>query len=325
MNDSNINILFTSEKIESHHPEVAVPQIRNYIQYFGSRRQRYNNTNKVVASLEPEEGIELNEKYQNFNLKYNEINTAVNEALKENDIIKAIESMNEFNIIFHSMEKEYIKHEKEYQTLPADLKSLYQEMHQNYNHISNSLKLQLDNSRSEIFVKIQEGINSLLEIKDEYGITGSFKNKIFWEIVKTKASSFLYFWLFIGSLVLIPTLIGATFIVPDISKLKWYEAYILRLSIAAPLIWMAAFFHKNHSLRTVAAMKFDHLSRLLGGGAGTIAELVKSDETAKAEVYKRLSVLFLDIKDISDIASIRTKPIDKALNDAMKIISKVKT
>ena len=324
MSDSTINILFTSEKIESNQPEVAVIQIRNYIQYFSARRQRYSNTNRVIASLEPEEGISLNEKYQNFNSRFSEIQTSVNEALKENDIIKAIKSMNEFNVIFDFMEKEYLKHEKEYKMVPADLESIYQEMHQNYNSIASSLKLQLDNSRSEIFAKIQEGINSLLEIKDEYGITGSFKNKIFWEILKTKASAFLYFWLFMGSLILIPILIGATFVVPDISNLKWYEAYILRLSIAAPLVWMAAFFHKNHSLSTVAAMKFDHLNRLLGGGAGTIAELVKSDDLAKAEVYKRLSVLFLDIKDISDIASIRTKPIDKALNDAMKIISKAK-
>jgi 4-amino-4-deoxy-L-arabinose transferase-like glycosyltransferase len=294
------------------------------MQFFGARQGRYNNTNRVIAAINQNEAIALNDEYRKFQRRYGEITKSVNEALKENNVQKAVENLELFNEIFQRMEDIYKKYETEYKKIPDSLEPVFQQLQQDLSETVSSLKIQLNNSRSELFQKIQTGIDTLLQIKRELGVTGTFKEKIEGEILKTKIISFIYLWSFIGILILIPVLVASTFILDEFRTLKWYEAYFVRLSIVAPLVWIAAFLHKNYSLRSVAAMKFDHLERLLGGGAATIADLVKGDSSAQAVVYKRLSELFLDMKDLSDIASREARPSTKAVKEALEIVKDMK-
>ncbi|MCW9024041.1 MAG: hypothetical protein OQK73_05105 [Gammaproteobacteria bacterium] len=325
MTDKNTGKLLNNLSIETSRPEVAAGQIRTYLQFFSARRQRYNNTNRIIAVLNPEDALILNDEYQRFNNNFNEANKKINEALKNNDISLAIKTLEMFDEIFQKMELVYLEHEDQYKQIPADLSQIYDQLQSDYREVISSLNLQLDNSRSELFGKIQDGIDNLLQLKKELGFTGTFKDKIEREILKSKILSFIYLWSFILTLLLIPLLVITSFIIPDIHTLEWYEALAVRASIVATLVWMATFFHKNYSLRTVLVMKFDHMERLLGGGAATIADLVKSDEPARAEVYRRMSELFLNMDDLSEIVSKELRPTIKSKKEAINLLKEVKS
>ena len=312
--------LFDKARINVSQPDIAASQIRTYLQFFSARRQRYAQTNRVIAELDPSDALSLNKIYQDFNVRFNELNQSINEALKSNDIGSAIKSLDEFNELFQTMEAEYKKYEDKYRFISQETAPLYEQMRQEHQELVNSVRLQLENTRSELYAKIQQGIENLLQIKKEYGFTGAYKDKIVSGMRKAKIFSFIYFWAFIVAVLLIPILITATFMVPDFHALKWYEALIIRASIVATLAWMAAFFHRNYSLKTVLVMKFEHLARLLGGGAATVADLVKSDEAARSKVYSQMPDLFLNIDDLSEIASKEIRSTVRSRKETIELI-----
>lgn len=321
---ANENELFNKGALDVSRPDVATSQIRTYLQFFSVRRQRYNQVNRLIAELDPDDALSLNEAYQDFNNRFNEINKTINEAIKANDIDLAVKSLEMFNELFQKMESEYKKYIGQYPPPTQEWLQIYEQIQQEHRQLVNELRLQLENTRSELYGKVQSGIDDLLQIKKEYGFTGAYKDKIVWGIWKARMLSFIYLWAFIISVVLIPVLIAATFMIPDFHELKWYEALIIRASIVATLAWMAAFFHRNYSLKTVLLMKFDHLARLLGGGVATIADLVKSDEAARAKVYSQMPELFLNMDELSEIASKELRSTGRSRKEALELIKEVK-
>ncbi len=260
-----------------------------------------------------------------FIRRFNSLNQEVHQLIgdKGRDINQAIEKLRGYGQLFNEIDPVYQKHKDKLISENPSFQSLLQEFQAEYGDHITALNAQWGTLQRNLSDKIEKGIESLLEVKLNLGLTGAYKSQIEDEIKHSKRSAKFYFFLFILTLLSIPVLIGGIYFIDRFKDLEWNDLFLLKLAIAAPLFWIAKWFSKNYAHARLASVKFDNLNRLLGEGAVTIAKLVEVDSSAKSEVYKRIAELFLDVKDLSSIAVNEPKhPIDdlKELADLLKKI-----
>jgi len=319
--------IFSGVDINSLTEEKALAELQNYVHLANSLRTKYQNVHRVVALIDDaEEAKKVSFAIAEFNKRLNELNQAINTALQEKtkNLSLAAEKIKEFDKLFNSVEPIYEKHKKLFLSLLRINDEDHDPLHDIKTNVVDRLNSQWSTLQNNLTRKIEEGIQSVLNIKLTLGVTGVFKDQIEGEITRNREDAKKYFDRFMLTLLAIPVLLGSTYILNSITKLEWQDALFLRLSIVIPLIWLAKWYSTNYTYSQLAAIKFDHLNRLLGEGAPTIAKLVEADQSAKSEVYKRLAELFLDINDLTSFAGNQPKHPAESINEVLDMHKKLK-
>ncbi len=297
--------IFSNLSIDSNTDEEAIQELQKFQQLASQFRQRYQLLNTVVPLIDDkEEAKDLSFKFTEFSNNFNKVNQESSKYINEKDrnLSKALQAIKRYDQIFNDIEPVYEKYKDKIVQDNPHFEPIFNELLNEQKQYINSLNAQWSTLQNNLTDQINKGIQSLFEVKQTFGITGTFKEQIESEIKTNKRAETVYFLLFSLTLLLIPTLIVGMYFVPELNKLTWDNLLIIKISIVIPLIWIARWFSKNYAHARLASIKFDHLNRLLGEGANTIAKLVEADTTAKAEVYRRFAELFLDIKDLEGIA-----------------------
>lgn len=297
--------IFSKLTIDDRSAESALSDIQKYQQLAAHLRQRYHSLNSIVPLIDDEEEAkEVSFAVTVFNQEFNSINQEVSRFTqeKERNLNKALEAARKYDGPLNKIEAIYQKHRDKIASVSPQLEAVLQELLTEQSQYVNNLNTQWSALQNKLSDQIEKGIESLLEVKLTQGITGAFKDQITNEIQHNQRAEKIYFFLFVVTLLLIPASIVGVYFVEPLKTLEWGDLLLIKLAIAAPLIWVARWFSKNYAHARLASIKFDHLNRLLGEGANTIAKLVEVDATAKAEVYRRFAELFLDIKDLESIA-----------------------
>ena len=297
--------IFSKLSIDNQSDKISVDQLQKYQQLAAQFNQRYQLIRPAISLIDDKEKAkEVSFAFSEYNSNFSEINQEVNKYLteKEQNLNKALSLIKKYDNIFNEIEPIYQANKELILDTSTALGQIHRELQQEQKQYINSLNAQWSTLQSQLKDQIDKGIESLLEVKLTLGITGSFKEQIEKEIDFNKRSEIIYFVLFILTLVLIPVSISGVYFVEELKSLPWEDLLLIKASIALPLIWIARWFSKNYAHARLALIKFDHLNRLLGEGANTIAKLVEADSEAKSEVYKRFAELFLDIKDLENIS-----------------------
>lgn len=297
--------IFSKLTVDERSDDLALAEIQKYQQLASYFRQRYQLLNSVVPLIDDEEDAKnISFAFSEFNQEFSEIHQEANKYIqeKERNINRAVEKIRKYDELFNKIEPIYQKHKDIIAAVNPSLESIYRELQIEQGQYINTLNAHWTTLQNKLSDQIEKGIESLLEVKLTLGITGAFKDQITKEITNNQKAEKIYFILFLVTLFLIPISIIGIYFVEELKNLPWNDLLLIKLSIAAPLIWVARWFSKNYAHAKLASIKFDHLNRLLGEGANTIAKLVEVDATAKSEVYRRFAELFLDIKDLEGIA-----------------------
>lgn len=283
----------------------AVKNLLNYQDLAQNIKIKYDLLRRAVAMIEDAEeakntSVSIFEFRKKFDFIYQQASVLIHDEM---NVTLAADKIKEYDALFNNIEPIYEKHKALVVSEVRKDDPQYKEYADVTKDLIDQLNIQWSTLQSHLSDKIEQGINSVLEIKDNYGITSIFKDQIESEIIKNRNASDLYFKSFKQILLLIPLLMIFTYFIDEWINLSWDEGLLLRLSIVLPLLWLAKWFSRNYAYAQLASIKFDHLNRLLGNGMPTIAKLVEADPKAKSEVYNRFAELILDIKDLTGMAN----------------------
>ncbi|MDM5264508.1 hypothetical protein PF327_09900 [Sulfurovum sp. XTW-4] len=292
---------------------------------FHYRRANYNQLRNEIVDIE--RFIELSNRLVKFEEEFGPWNQKLQTAINNKNIAQAITFFKEGNTIYEPMEKFYIEILPEALTSGFSLKSLATQLESTFNTKANELleqqKKDIKAIQTQINEKIQNGIDDVLNLKNELKITGTFKERIETQLSGAPEKVKLYFILFIVSVILLSVLLVSSFFIDTLKDLEWYASLAVRASIALPLFWISQTLYSNYKFYRVAEMKYDHLDRLLGGGVSEITRMI-DDPEAKSAAYHKLSELFLDINDLSGIVASEKHPTHKSIAEATEIIKQVR-
>ncbi len=314
--------VFKKIDIKSLPENESVLELQRYQQLANNLRTKYEPFPRVVSLIEDdEEAKDISFSFTEFNKKFSEISQAISTHINEKgrNLNLAEKKVREYDDIFNEIEPKYQKHKELFVSLMQPNSFDYDEYTRVNKQVIDQLNIQWSTLQSNLSEKIEKGLKDVLDLKLTLGVTGVFKEQIEGEIERNREAAKLYFKRFIQVLIIIPILVGITYFIDAVHKLPWHEALLLRLSIALPLLWIAKWFSTNYTYAKIAAIKFDHLTRLLGEGIPTIAKLVETDPKAQSEVYNRFAELILDIKDITNITDKQPKHPVSDLKDALAI------
>jgi hypothetical protein len=103
------------------------------------------------------------------------------------------------------------------------------------------------------------------------------------------------------------------------TSLAWQESLFIRATSVAALLWIAKWFSRNYAQAQAEWKKFDRINRLLGQGVPTIVKLVESNDEAKADVYRNLVSLMLEMtgQDATDLKE--PEHVMEAIGKAIKL------
>ena len=301
-------------------------KLKPIMQTFHYRRANYNQLRNQIVDIE--KFLEISEHIAKFEEKFIPWNKKLQTAVNSNNITQAISFFKEGNSIYEPMEKIYIETLPEQLTNGISLTSLATQLESTFTTKADELLAQqkedIETVRNQINQKIQDGINDVLNLKNELKITGTFKERIETQLGNAPGKVKLYFGWFIASVILLSVLLVTSFFIPQLQALEWYASLAVRASIALPLFWISQTLYSNYKFYRVAEMKYDHLDRLLGGGVSEITRMI-DDPEAKSAAYHKLSELFLDIHDLSGIVASEKNPTHKSITEATEMIKQVRS
>ncbi len=294
-------------------------------QLFIQRRSNYHQIRNQTLDLQAHKTI--SEAIIDFDTKFSAWNNQTQQTVRQNNINQIVSQFQSGNELFRPMEELYHNFLIEGIPYGFGIKDFVSNIEEKF---SRKYEDMLEHSRKtqaalkeELLNKISEGIDDVLNLKNELKITGTFKERIEKQLTDSPQKAKTYFGWFIASVVLLCILLVGSFFIPSLKSLEWYASLALRASVALPIFWISQTLYNNYKYYRVAEMKYDHLDRLLGGGASEITRMI-DDHEAKALAYHRLSELFLDIQDLTGIVSSDKHPTQKSLNEATEMIKQVK-
>lgn len=295
-------------------------------QQFAQRRSVYQQLRNIAVSLEDYRSI--SNALTDFEPKFNEWYRPTVQLVKTGNVAECIKKFEEANALFAPMEELIAEIAPISAPVKTEVRAFAKKLTSDFERRATELISKheelADSLRVELSGKIQSGIDDVLNIKRELELTDTFGSRIrsvVNDAPKKAKSSLIVFGVTLA--LLLSAMVGS-FFVPSFKDLPWYASIGLRLSIGAPIFWFALVAFSEYKLHKLSEMKYDHLDRLLGGGASTIAQLVQSDEPAKAAVYRKLSELFLEIQDITQIVANRKNPTEASVKEANELLKEIR-
>lgn len=172
--------------------------------------------------------------------------------------------------------------------------------------------------QESINIKLEEGINNLVSLKAEMQLEGNFEKNIKWQLNYSTTGKWIFFVLFVGSILGIGGLLFITK-TDDITA----KNVIFRFGFTIPLAILSYFFFSQYKLYHVVSMKFSHLNNFIGGGATFISQLTGQNAENRVEINKKLAEMFLEIDDI--LLSIKKVkyPVDASLESTSKLVESI--
>lgn len=324
MNQTNTFIIFNEDAFRNLSQSEKHVKLRHYFQLFNNRKALYD---KVGGELYDVNSIQVfTETYQQFLEKYPLWHKQTHHVIESGDIDESFQKLKDGNNLFEPMEKTLYKLKPTYS---LDLNSIEDIK----NTLSDTFNINAAEYTDSIAKKIDDGIQKLYDVKVEQDIRHTFSRDVKNAIIFYNIGRVLSLLAFIITILFLMGGLLSTYLEPKISYFGYslsvagagdYSGFALRLSIALPLIWMAYLFNNLYKYYHVAAAKFDHLNRLLHDGSRSIIELLDNDEVAIALTRKRLSELFLEIDDTTNIVTTAKHPNEKALKIVTKALSSLR-
>jgi len=324
MSQSETFAIFNEDAFRDLQQSEKQAKLRYYFQSFQNRKTLYD---KISQELYDVNSIQkFTEALQRFIEKYPIWHKQTHHQIESGDIDGSFQKLKEGNDLFAPMEKLVNELKPAYTLGLSDIEDIK-------NVLSDSFNLNAAAYTDEIAEKIDNGIQKLYDVKVEQDIRHAFSSDVKKAVFYCNVGKVLSMLAFIITILLLLAGLLSTYIEPQISLGGYslakiggddYRSFAMRLSIALPLIWMAYFFNNLYKYYHVATAKFDHLNRLLHDGSRAIIELLDNDETAIALTRKRLSELFLEIDDTTNIVSTAKHPNEKALKIVTEILSNLR-
>lgn len=173
---------------------------------------------------------------------------------------------------------------------------------------------------------IQTGINDLLNLKSELGLTKEFGGKIESELKAAKNKETLFMKLFIGTLAIIPIVLITIYVLahsPDAS-IEAGSIYVLQGSVSVPLLFISLFFFSQYRTYMMIRLRYTHLDGFLGGGATFISQLLEAESPdLKLEVNKKLAEMFMSLDDVLKMVQRSKHPTELTLETAENVFDKI--
>jgi len=282
-----------------------VEELRAYIHFSQQWRQRYFPLRRVVSTLGSDsDAAQLSLAVEQADREFDSIRKAASQALSEKDldVAAARRELNKLDRVFNQLETYLDQYRVEIAALIPESEALQAEFREELVGRLQAVQMNWLELEQRLGDRIQEGIRSLVEIKGNLELTGAFRGQINAELARAERSEVINFSGFILTVLSVPGCIAGFYFFEPFRSLEWSDGVMLKVAVAGALLWIAKWFSRNYANARMTRRKFDHLHRLLGEGAPTIAKMVEADETAKSDVYRRLVALFLEIGEPSSSA-----------------------
>ncbi|MGM0609296.1 MAG: hypothetical protein ACQESP_12880 [Candidatus Muiribacteriota bacterium] len=279
-------------------------------QRFDQRRQRYNLIkNSLVLN---DSWDELNQElikfeknnFQTWNKKWNNVHRQNNLQIYKNFFQEGEELFKNFDEYISNVPIQQ-SHSEEVEALKADMLS----------HIETDL-LEM---KTHLTRQIESGINDLIGLKAELGLTKNYKENISDELEKSNRHQKNFMIVFIASLIIIPAFLFSTFYFDFFTVMEYKELMLIRIASTVPLALLSYFFYTQYRLYQLISLKYTHLNGFLGGGATFIAQLIDSEDDVKKDINKKLAELFMELDDISSLIKKGKHPIESVLKNEKNI------
>src|SRR3990167_5569141 len=182
-----------------------------------------------------------------------------------------------------------------------------------------SYERNLEELTTDIDKKITTGINSVLDLKAELGLTKNFEQKIKDELKSSQRSKTTFILLFILTLALIPIFLATSNTPLETEN----SAYTIATNVGVSLTlgFLSFFFFSQYKFYQLLTFRYTHLSGFLGGGATFIGQLINSDDSElKSGINKRLAELFIELDDITGLIKKNGHPAEISIDKLTKLL-----
>lgn len=174
--------------------------------------------------------------------------------------------------------------------------------------------------KTDVLVKINEGINNLVDFKAETGLNKIFSDNIGSELKSNRRKRTIFMWSFIASLLLISLALTSSFFIDYLKNFDLATKISLKLAVSVPLGFLSYFFFSQYRLYQIIALKLSHLNGFLGGGATYLGQLTEQDAEVKREINKRLAQMFIELDDVMINVKDQKHPTEKTVNSIVERI-----
>lgn len=273
-------------------------------QKFDFRRSYFHTTRNSILDFEI--WSEINDKLVSFDqVKFVPWNQKWANVQRTNTIDEYVKYFEEGNNMFLPLEEIYRTIKPQYLNT-QEIESLQKEL---------LVKLEQDilALKNDVLVKINEGINNLIEFKAETGLNKIFSDNIGTELENNIVKRRTFMWAFIGSLVAITAALISSFFIDFFRNFDLATKISLKLAVSIPLGFLSYFFFSQYKLYQIIVLKLSHLNGFLGGGATYLGQLTEQDAEVKRETNKRLAQMFIELDDIMIDAKSQKHPTEKTI------------
>lgn len=217
-----------------------------------------------------------------------------------------------------------------HQTFITDIASLNIEESSHSTDVENLkkdmlLKIEEDliSIKNDIYSQIQKGIDDVLNLKSELGLTANFSANL--DKVKGNANTLRYVYMssFIFSLLVISFLIVYISSLSFIKELEVIEKYSVKISSIAILGFLSYFLFNQFKLYQMLHLRYTHLSNFLGGGATYIGQIIGNDGDVKKKTNQKLADMFMEVDDALGMVKKMQHPTDATIGNTNKVLGNI--
>lgn len=289
--------VFSRINIEGFSFESASASVLAYREYAHSLILRYAALRRVAPALDNQaEGIELVEKLNNFEGNLTKLlNRVPAEQGKLTNISDAQSAFREFAPIVDDMDSQLERYSSQIRLNALNSEVLTNQVTELIQGHFRAYTAEIKILQDGLQRVINQGVEQLLDIKQNLSLAGNFKSQISVQAVANRRNARWWLVAFVSALLLIPVALYAVHKIGEHEKLPTDVLWPIHASVVVSMLWISKWFSRNFAEAKSLTLHFDHLERLLNEGFATIKSMV--DESARPEVSRKVANLFLDLSD----------------------------
>lgn len=300
-----INLEPQALQVKANEIHQRFAQRRNYYHQFRNspfiKQDNWNDLNKALLDFDASD-------FRNWNQRWNNVSKQQN---TESYITHFHEGENIFNRMDDLVENFRPKVDKS-----DDVEEFKNEI---LTKIDNDINL----LTAEVREQISEGLQDLIDLKAEYKLQDTFASSIKTQRDNSLTSRNWFMFLFVGSLILIPTFVLISFSIDSYAELDLNLQWGVRITFAISLAILSIFLFNQYKVYQILYLKYTHLYNFIGGGATFISELIGLEESSKKEINRKLANMFIEIDDIMSSIKKSKHPSENLSETAQKSIDSV--
>lgn len=308
-------MLFESSELDSTPPEMLQQKASEIKQRFDMRRNVYHH-NRNTLLLDRERWVKFDREIQAFEIQFNSWNNQWGQFYQSNDINIYKQYFLNGNTVYEKIEK-FLQDTPIVTSIDANALEIFRQ------NFQNTMEKRFVDITNQFSVQVSEGINSLVRLKGELGLTKDFGDKIKDQVVGAKLGNWIFFSLFLISLILYGVTITVPFFYSPFKDFAYWEQWGLRLSFSIPIGLIIFFIYNQYRFYKLSYTKYQHLEIFLGGGITSLHSLLEANSTLKDDASKKIADLFINIDDILKPISSKNSPYPIDIKDLNQTISEL--